>query len=319
MQTYLVRRMLLFIPTLLAVSIIIFSILRVIPGDVAVYILVGGGEGTSATAESVAAFRRELGLDKPLHLQYMDWVVSLAQLDLGKSLFTRVSVAEELLNRFPVTIELALIATVISVLTGVPLGLLSAIRQDTWLDHIVRFVSIGGVTIPNFWLATLVILALVTYFRWIPPLGFPSLAEDPIKNLQIMILPSFVLGYHFAAYLSRMTRSSVLEVLRNDYVRTAWSKGLAERVVVVRHVLRNALLPIVTVLGFQFGVLLSGTVVVETIFVIPGVGLTLIDAISTRDYPVVQALIVLFAFVLLVINLVVDVLYGWLDPRIRYS
>lgn len=318
MGHYLARRLLLFIPTLFAVSLLIFLVLRIVPGDVAVSILLGS-EGREATAEDIARLRHELGLDKPIVIQYVDWVTGLARLDLGKSLYTKELVSEYIANRFPVTLELALLTSIVSVLLGIPLGLISAVRQNSFLDYIMRLIGIGGVTIPNFWLGTLLLLALVTLLGWAPPLGFPTLFEDPLKNLTIMVWPSLVLGYHFTGYLSRMTRSCMLEVLRQDYVRTAWSKGLRERAVVLRHALRNALLPVVTLLGLQMGALIGGTIVVEAIFVLPGVGLTLIDAISTRDYPLVQAIVVLFALSLLIINLVVDLLYGWLDPRIRYA
>lgn len=315
------RRLLLLLPTLLGISIVIFLVMRIVPGDVALLIVTGGGEGSGGAIrqESLNAVRKELGLDKPLHLQYVAWMGDVLRLNGGASLWSGRPVADEVKRRFPVTLELALMTFLISLLISLPTGVLSALRQDTWSDYVFRVVTIGGIAMPTFWSGTLVVLFLVQTFDWIPPLGTPSILEDPSTLFSQLIWPAMALGYYQAAVISRMTRSAMLEVLRQDYVRTAWAKGLRERVVVVRHALKNAMLPVVTLSGIQFGHLLGGTVIMESIFVLPGIGSYLLHALLSRDYPVIQSIIVLLAAIFVLVNMAVDLLYGWLDPRIRYD
>lgn len=287
------------------------------PGDVARMILVGP-EGEGAYDEAAyQALRTELGLDKPLHVQYLDWSWRLVNLDAGRSLRYNRPVTEEITSRFPVTLELAILASVIALIVGVPLGILSAIRQNRLSDYVGRIVSIMGLTAPPFWIATLVVLGLVLLTGWMPPVIFSRLTEDPGSNLSQMVWPALVLGYNHAALLSRMTRSCTLEVLRQEYIQTARAKGLIERIVISRHAVRNALIPVVTVFGFQFAHMLGGSVIQETIFGIPGLGKGLVDAVSYRDYPIVQGFIVAFGATLIVVNLLTDLVYGWLDPRVQ--
>jgi len=321
LSRYVLRRLLLLLPTLLGISVVIFLVMRIVPGDVALLIVTGGGEGSGGVVrqESLNAVRKELGLDKPLHLQYVAWMGDVLRLNGGASLWSGRSVADEVKRRFPVTLELALMTFMISLLISLPTGVLSALRQDTWSDYMFRVVSIGGIAMPTFWSGTLVVLFLVQTFDWIPPLGTPSILDDPKTLFSQLIWPAMALGYYQAAVISRMTRSAMLEVLRQDYVRTAWAKGLRERVVVVRHALKNAMLPVITLSGIQFGHLLGGTVIMESIFVLPGIGSYLLHALLTRDYPVIQSIIVLLAAIFVLVNMAVDLLYGWLDPRIRYD
>lgn len=320
MRRYIAKRLLAMAPIALGVSLIIFTLMRVLPGDIALIILAGeGSEGSSVKPEEVAALRESLGLDRPLAEQYATWIWGLVRLDAGKSLWHNRSVFEEIGKRLPLSLELALLSAIVSLAIAIPIGTISAMRQDAWVDYVFRIIAIGGISMPTFWAGTLIMLALVIFFGWMPPLGFTGPFQDPLKNLQQLIWPALALGYYFSAVVSRMTRSCMLEVLRQDYIRTAWSKGLRERIVIVRHALKNALLPVVTIVGVQVGHLIGGTVVMEQIFVLPGMGNALLDAISRRDYPVVQTIIVLMALMFLVVNLVVDLLYGWLDPRIRYE
>lgn len=318
MRQYIIRRILLLIPVLVGVSLIIFTLMRVLPGDVAVMMLSGGGQ-SAVDPQAVAKLRHELGLDKPIHTQYLDWVWQLIHLNAGKALRTDIPVFQEIARRLPLTLELAALSVVISLIIALPLGVISALRQDTWVDYVFRIVSIGGLAMPTFWTGIIVVLVLLIFFRWQPPLGYANLFDNPAKNLQQMVWPVLVLGYYLSAAVSRMTRSCMLEVLRQDYIRTAWSKGLRESVVVFRHALKNALLPVVTLLAFQFGTLMGGAVVMETIFTLPGLGSVLVESIVFRDYPMVQTIVLLIAVIFTFVNLGVDVLYAWLDPRIRYS
>ena len=318
MRAYLVRRLLLVVPTLFGVSLIIFTIMRVIPGDVATYIATRGGQGI-ATDQEVADLREKLGLADPLPLQFGKFVGGLLKLDVGESLWSGRPVIQEIAARVPLTIELAVLSTLVSIAIAIPVGVLSAVRQDTWVDYIFRLIGIAGLAMPNFLIGVLIILFLSLYFRWIPPLGYTDLFADPAKNLQQMIWPALALGYRLSAVVSRMTRSTMLEVLREEYIRTAWAKGLPQHVVVYRHALQNALLPVITIAGMQLAFLMGGTVIMESIFTLPGVGRLLVDSVVHRDYPVVQTIVVLLAVVISLMNLVVDMLYAWLNPRIRYS
>ncbi|MBI4498094.1 MAG: ABC transporter permease [Chloroflexi bacterium] len=318
MQEYILRRLVVMIPALIGVSLIVFAVMRIIPGDVAALIATRGGEGQATEAE-IAALREKLGLNKPLPVQYVEWIGGLVRLDAGISLWSGQPVMEELARRFPVSAELAILSIAISLVIAIPIGVLSAIRQDTWVDYLFRVVSISGLAVPGFWLAILIILFLSVWFRWIPPLGYASFFDDPVKNLQQMIWPALALGYRLSAIVSRMTRSTMLEVLREDYIRTAWAKGLRGRAVIYRHALKNALLPVITISAIQLGHLLGGTVIMETVFSLPGIGRLLVDSIYQRDFPVVQTIVVLMAIIFAITNLIVDLLYAWLNPRIRYT
>src|SRR5438552_3309991 len=316
MWTYIVKRLLLIIPTLLGAAALVFVIMRVIPGNVALLIL--GGDSGRIDQAQLLAMQKRLGLDQSLLVQFGQWLWGVLRLDFGTSLWTGRPVVEELLIRLPLSLELALLATVVSVVIAIPLGMLAAARQDTWLDYVVRVVSIGGLAIPSFWVGILCILFLVIYFGWGPPLEFTPPWVDPWANFQQMVWPVVTVGYRYAAVTTRMTRSTLLEVLRDDYIRTAWAKGLGERAVVVRHALKNAMLPVITLIGTEFAFLIGGLVVTETVFTLNGVGRFVVDAVAHRDYPVVQALIFLTAFSFVLVNLLVDLTYAWFDPRIRY-
>ena len=317
MRTYLTKRLLLIVPTLFGVAAVVFVIMRVIPGDVTLLIL-GGDQTGRIDPQQVAAMRQQLGLDQPLAVQFGTWLWGVVRLDFGKSLWTGRPVVEELLIRLPLSLELALLATIVSVLLAIPLGMLAAVRQDSWVDYVIRVGSIGGQAIPSFWVGILVILFLVIYFGWGPPLEFTPPWVDPWANFQQLVWPVVTVGYRYAAVTTRMTRSTVLEVLREDYIRTAWAKGLRERVVVIRHALKNAMLPVITLIGTEFAFLIGGLVVTETVFTLNGVGRFVVDAVAHRDYPVVQALVFLIAFCFVVVNLLIDLTYAWFDPRIRY-
>jgi peptide/nickel transport system permease protein len=316
-RTYILKRLMLVVPTLLGVALIVFLIMRVIPGDVALMIL-GGDDGGRIDQTQVDALRQQLGLDQPLIVQFGTWLWGVVRFDFGNSLWTGQPIAHELAIRLPLSLQLALMATFVSVLIAIPLGTLAAVRQDTWIDYMVRVVSIGGLAIPSFWIGILCILFLVIYFGWGPPLEFTPPWVDPWVNLQMMIWPVVTVGYRYAAVTTRMTRSTVLEVLREDYIRTAWAKGLREGVVVLRHALKNSMLPVITLIGTEFAFLIGGLVVTETVFTLNGIGRFVVEAVAHRDYPVVQALVFLIAFSFVMVNLLVDLTYAWFDPRIRY-
>ena len=299
-------------------TILVFFVMRVVPGDPAIALLEGDGGG-SYTQQDLENLRAELGTDRNIAAQYVSWLGGIIKGDFGDSYWFKASVMTELGNRMPRTLELAVLAITLSVFFSVPLGIVSAIKPDSWLDLGARTFTIIGIAIPNFLMAILMILLLLAVFNWLPPLGYVELLENPLRNLQQMIFPAIALAIYDMAFIGRVTRSSMMEVLREDYMRTARAKGLAERVVLVRHGLKNAFLPILTISGWQFARLFEGAVIIETIFLIPGVGRILIDAIFHRDFPMIQAVIVVIGTGVLLINLVVDLLYGWLDPRIRYN
>jgi peptide/nickel transport system permease protein len=317
MRTYIIKRLLLIIPTLFGAAAVVFVIMRVIPGDVALLIF-GGDQAGHIDPKQLEAMRQRLGLDQPLWVQFGTWLWGVLRFDFGTSLWTGQPVAEELLIRLPLSLQLALMATMVSVIIAIPLGMLAAVRQDTWVDYVVRVVSIGGLAIPGFWVGILTILFLVIYFSWGPPLEYTPPWVDPWANLSMMIWPVVTVGYRFSAVTTRMTRSTVLEVLREDYIRTAWAKGLAGRTVVIRHALKNSMLPVITLIGTEFAFLIGGLVVTETVFTLNGIGRFVVDAVAHRDYPVVQALVFLIAFGFVIVNLLVDLTYAWFDPRIRY-
>jgi len=316
MRTYLAKRIFLMVPTMLGVASLVFVIMRVIPGDVALLIL--GGDSGQIDRAQLAAMHHRLGLDQPLLVQFGTWLWAVLHFDFGLSLWTGRPVVEELLVRLPLSLELAILATIVAVVLAIPFGMLAAVRQDSWLDYVIRVISIGGLAIPSFWAGILVILFLVINFGWGPPLEFTPPWVDPWANFQQMVWPVVTVGYRYAAVTTRMTRSTLLEVMREDYIRTAWAKGLAERVIVIRHALKNAMLPVITLIGTEFAFLIGGLVVTETVFTLNGVGRFVVDAVAHRDYPVVQALVFVIAFGFVIVNLLIDLTYAWFDPRIRY-
>jgi peptide/nickel transport system permease protein len=315
MQRYIANRLLLAIPTVLGATLMVFFIMRVAPGDV-VDVILGEGQVTEEQKEKI---RDQLGLNDPLPVQYLDWLGGLVTLDPGTSLLTGRSIVDDVKRRIPVTLELAVGAIGLSLLIAVPIGVISAVKQDTIVDYIFRVISVGGLSLPSFWLATLALLVLNRQFGWLPPIEYRSPLEDPGQNLKHMILPVLILGYALSAVVARMTRSSMLEVLREDYIRTARAKGLRGWAVIARHALKNAMLPVITISSAQLGYLIGGSVIMESIFVIPGMGQWVLDGITNRDYPVLQFAIVFIALVQVLTNLITDLLYGALDPRIRYG
>src|SRR3989441_1575512 len=315
MYKYVLRRLLLAVPVLLLPSLIVFGLMRVMPGDALIALM---GESGNVGEKELAKLRKDLGLDQPYYQQYLLWLWQMVSLRRGDSIFTNEPIAVSLRKAIPVTLELASLAMIIGLVIAVPVGVLSATRQDKPADYAGRVVGVAGLSIPDFWLATLVITFAASWFNWIPPIGYVSFWDSPWKNLQQFLLPAAILGFRLSAATMRMTRSTVLEVLREDYVRTAWAKGLTGKIVVYKHALKNALIPVVTIIGGQLGTLLAGTVVVEQIFALPGMGRLTVEAILYRDYPVVQTNVMLVAATLVTLNLVVDLTYAWLDPRIRY-
>ncbi len=314
MHLYLARRLLLVIPTLLGVTIVVFLMVRLLPGD-AVSML----QQDYAYARDADELRARLGLDLPVHVQYFAWLGGLLHGNLGTSLRSNEPVTIELSNRMPVTTELGLMAMAIGLLIAVPVGVISAVRQDSRTDYLARGVAIGMLAIPGFWLGTLVITLPSIWWQWTPPLRYTKLWEDPGKNLGQMIIPAIILGIALSGTVMRLTRAQMLEVLRQDYVRTAAAKGLDEWAVVFRHALRNAFIPVLTLLGLEVAIVVGGAVVIENVFALPGIGRYLLEGIQYRDYPVIQALNLIFATVIVLMNLLVDVLYGVFDPRVRYS
>ncbi len=320
MRTYIAKRFVLFIPTLLIVTVVVFSILRVIPGDPALLILSGEDGEDDFTDAQLAALRHKLGTDRPIIIQYTSWVGNMLKGDFGISYFYEGDlVIDDLKDRIPTTLQLAIMALFLATIMAVPLGVISALKQDTVIDYLTRVLSITGIATPNFWVAIMTIFFLVLFFNWAPPLKYVDPWVDPWTNFQQLIFPALALGTSNMAFITRITRSAMLEVLHEDYIRTARSKGLSEIIVIFRHALRNALLPVVTLSGYEFGRLISGTVIIEVIFLVPGMGRLLITSIFHRDFPMIQATIVMIAVVVLVLNLVLDLCYAWLNPRIRYT
>jgi peptide/nickel transport system permease protein len=319
MRKYIVRRVLLFVPSLLGATLLIFVLLRLVPGDIAeIIVYQAGSESSAVQQKQVQQIRRELGLDRPVAEQYLRWLGGAALGDFGYSYVQRRPVSQIVRERFPRSLELAVLTLVVAVIWAVPLGVVSAARQNTWVDHVVRVVSISGLSLPIFFTGVLILYALVRFFRWLPPLEFVSLLDDPVENLKQLVWPTLAQAYYISAPIMRLTRSQMLEVVRQDYVRTARAKGLGHYAVVYRHALRNSLLPVVTFIGWWGGRLLGGIVIMEIIFAVPGMGTALVQAVHYRDYPTVQAIVFVMALIFLSLNLLVDVLYGWLDPRIRY-
>ena len=319
MRQYLAKRLLLYFPTILLVTLLVFGLMRVIPGEPALLILGGASGDANFTDEDLRKMRHELGTDRPIYVQYGDWIWGLLHGDLGMSMYYRLPVMEELGPRIPLTIELAVMAGIISFILAVPLGIISAVKQDSVGDYIARLFSFTGISIPIFVTGLVVIYILVRLFNYLPPLGHTTLWEDPLKNLQQLLFPALALAFFQMNFIARVTRSAMLEVLREDYVRTARSKGLRERRVIYLHALKNASLPIITVSGWSLGILLGGTIIIERIFVVPGMGTLLLEGINNRDYTLIQADVMVYAIAVLTVNLLVDLIYGWLDPRIRYA
>jgi peptide/nickel transport system permease protein len=308
---------LLFVPTLMGVVLGIFVLMRVIPGDPALILL--SGEGNVVDPAALAALRHKLGTDKPLLIQLGLYYAKIATGDFGSSLFNGEPVLPAILRRFPLDLEVTVFAVVLMILIGIPGGLISAKYQDRWPDYVLRIISIGGLATPSFWLAIVVIVGLVAVFNWLPPIEYYQVWEQPWENLQQMLLPALIVGYRSSAVILRMTRATMIEIVREDYVRTARAKGLAEVLVLRRHALKNALLPVITLLGTEFGLAFGGLVVTETVFNLPGIALLFVESVFRRDLPVVQATVLFIAFGVLVVNLLVDLMYAWFDPRIRYT
>jgi peptide/nickel transport system permease protein len=317
MRRYILSRLLLMIPTLLGVAALVFLLLRVLPGDIVE--LKYAGSGTFAPRQAIERERAQLGLDKPLARQFVNWMWGIVRFDFGDSMWTGRPITHEIAIRLELSIELALMATFVAVLISIPLGTLAALKQDTWIDYFIRVFSIAGLSIPSFWLGILIILFFIIYFHWLPPLTFTSFWVDPKANLMQLVWPALAVGYRYSAVATRMTRSAVLEVLREDYIRTARAKGLWEKVVLTRHALKNALLPVITVLGLEFAFLVGGLVVTEQVFNLNGIGKLFVESISQRDYTMVQSLVLLTSFVFIFVNFLLDLVNAWLDPRIRYQ
>jgi len=320
MFIYVMRRLVLFVPTLLGVTIVIFLLVRLVPGDIAEILVHDSGNLPPDEVErQIADIRSELGLDQPMVLQYLVWVKGTLVGNFGFSYWEQRPVSEIIASRFPISMELALLTIFLAMLWAVPLGVVSAVKQNTWADYLVRVLSISGLSIPLFLTGILILYFLIAWFSWLPPLEYIHFWDNPGENLSQLIWPALAQALYISAPITRLTRSQMLDVIREDYVRTARSKGLGERVVVYHHALRNAMLPVITFIGWWGGRLLGGLVIMEIIFGIPGMGTSLIDAVNHRDYPTVQAIVFLMAMIFLLLNLLIDLLYGVLDPRIRYS
>ena len=313
MHRYIAQRLLHLVPVLLSVSILVFLMIHLVPGDPVQVMLQDYG-----SAEQAAQLRHALGLDRPLPVQYVEWLGRVARGDLGESLWTRRPVLEEIGQRLPITFELAMFGLFFALLIAVPVGLISAARQDTIQDYLARSAAILGLSVPGFWLATLLIVLPAIWWGWRPVTGFVEFSKDPVGHVTQLLLPALILGIATGAALMRLTRGMLLEVLRQDYVRTAWAKGLTERVIVMKHGLRNAIIPVVTLLGTQLPQVIGGTVIIETVFGLPGMSRFLFDAINQRDYPVIQGVNLVVISLIVIINLTIDALYAVLDPRIRY-
>lgn len=316
MRSYTTKRLALVIPTLFLASLVVFFLIRFIPGDVIDLMITEQGPISDLNRGEI---EQVLGLDLPVYTQYVHWLGGVIRGDLGTSLWSESSISDEILARLPVTFELGILALAIALIVALPVGIYSAMRQDTIGDYLGRSFAILSLAVPNFWIATMIIVFPSIWWGWSPPMTMVAFAEDPMNNLQLFIIPALVMGTSMSAVTVRMTRTMVLEVLRQDYIRTAWSKGLRERVVVMRHALKNAMIPVVTIVGLQVPVLIGGAVIMEQIFSLPGIGRLMIDAISRRDYPVVSGVMIFMATFVLLINLLVDLTYGYLDPRIKYK
>ena len=317
MGIYILKRLLAMIPTLLGVAVLIFVLLRVVPGDVVeARFLTQGSQFQSQELMDIE--RKKLGLDQPLWKQFTTWMGGVLRLDFGLSMWTGSPITQEIKLRFALSLQLALMASLIAQLLAIPLGILAALKQDTWVDYVIRVFSIAGLATPSFWLGILMILTMLIVFKWVPPMVFTPLWVDPWQNLQQLIWPALAVGYRYSAVGTRMMRSAMLEVLREDYIRTARAKGLWLKLILARHALKNAILPVLTVMSLEFAFLLGGLVVTEQVFNLNGLGMLFVEAIARRDYTLTQALVMLVATFFLVVNFFVDIAYAWIDPRIRY-
>src|SRR5215510_1611181 len=317
MLRYTLNRLLLMIPTLIGVAVLVFFMLRIVPGDVVEVKL--RGDGGNVSQETIDMERKRLGLDKPLVVQFKDWMVGLATLDFGKSMWTERPVMEEISIRLELSLEVAILATIFAVMIAVPLGTLAALFRAPWIDYLMRIVTIGGLSIPSFWFGMLIMITLLALFNWLPPITFTPFYVDPVANLTQLIWPALAVGYRYCAVVARMIRSSLLEVLNEDYIRTARAKGVFEKVVISRHALRNALLPAITVIGVEFAFLIGGLVVTEQVFNLNGIGQLFVQSVSRNDFTLIQGLVMLIAAFYVFVNLMIDLLYAVFDPRIRYS
>ena len=316
MWKYLLKRFLLMFPTLVGVAVVIFFLIRVIPGDV-VELRLSGDRG-AVSEEILKQERARFGLDKPVWHQFGVWMAGIARFDFGTSMWTGAPIWEEIQLRFALSFQVAVMATIVAVLLAIPLGVVAALRQDTWVDYVVRVFSIAGLATPSFWLGIVFILCLLIFFKWLPPMVYTPFWVSPWQNLQQLIWPALAVGYRYSAVATRMTRSAMLEVLREDYIRTARAKGLMQKLVLSRHALKNAMLPVMTVIGVEFAFLIGGLVVTEQVFNLNGLGLLFVQAVAHRDYTLIQSLTLLVAGCFIVVNFMMDVMYAWLDPRIRY-
>jgi len=323
MHRYVIKRVLLVFPTLVGAAALVFVLMRLVPGDVCVTRL--GSGGATLDPKSIAICHAELGLDKSIFLQFLDFVWGFFTLNFGTSMWSGYPVTTEIAARLPISLEIAILATVVAVFLAIPLGMLSALKQNTWIDLVVRIFSVAGIATPSFWLGMMSILLVLslssTFFGhpWMPPIDYVPLWEDPVRNLTMAFLPALTVGYRYAAVSMRMTRSAMLEVMREDYIRTARAKGLITKLIINRHALKNALLPVVTLIGIEFAFLIGGLVVTEQVFNLNGVGRLFVQAVQNQDYTLTQALVMLTVSVFVFSNLFVDLLYAWLDPRIHYS
>jgi peptide/nickel transport system permease protein len=316
MTRYIVKRLLLMIPTLLGVAVLIFFLMRVVPGDIVE--LRFAGESAFASKDNLEKERARLGLDRPLWQQFIEWMGGILRLDFGTSMWTGSPIREEIRLRFALSLQLAIMATIVAVLLAIPFGVLAALRQDTWVDYAVRIFSIAGLATPSFWLGILFILAFLIVFKWLPPMVYTPFWVNPWQNLLQLVWPALAVGYRYSAVATRMTRSAMLEVLREDYIRTARAKGLMEKLILSRHAIKNAMLPVLTVIALEFAFLMGGLVVTEQVFNLNGLGLLFVEAVAHRDYTLVQALVMLVATVFIFVNFLVDLAYAWIDPRIRF-
>ncbi len=321
MHRYLVRRVLFGLLTAALVSLLVFALMRIAPGDVAQSIAAqqGSGEEGTVSEEDLEKIREALGLNEPLYVQYWVWMSGFVVGDWGNSLFTRRPVFDEFQKKVMVTIELVVVSQIIAIALGLPAGILMALKQDSAVDYVVRVLSLAGLSVPSFWSATLLLVAGAYFFRWSPPLGYSSITDDFTRNISQFIWPALMIGYIGAATKARMMRSTMLEVLRQDYIRTAHAKGLRAYMVTARHALKNALIPVITVIGITTALSMGGSVVMERVFTLPGIGEYIVDGMLERDYPVVQSMVMFFAVCVIVVNMLVDLSYGWLDPRVRYQ
>ena len=316
MIKYIVKRILLMIPTLLGVAVLIFFLMRVVPGDIVELRFMG--DSAFASKDNLDKERARLGLDQPLWQQFVTWMTGIIRLDFGTSMWTGSPIIEEIKLRAALSFQLAVMATIIAVALAIPLGVLAALKQDTWVDYSVRIFSIAGLAMPSFWLGIVFILGLLIIFKWLPPMVYTPFWVNPWQNMLQLIWPALAVGYRYSAVATRMTRSAMLEVLREDYIRTARAKGLWQKLILSRHALKNAMLPVLTVIALEFAFLMGGLVVTEQVFNLNGLGMLFVESVSRRDYTLTQALVMLVAFVFIFVNFAVDLMYAWLDPRIRF-